>query len=44
MHRFLMQVTYESRTYKVCARVEPRFRRGKQPQLVQSVAELDSDP
>ena len=47
-HRFQrprwVDVTYESRTFKVACRVESRFHRGKAPVVMGSVQSMDSEP
>ena len=39
-----VDVTYESRTFKVACRVESRFHRGKAPVVMSSVKDLDVNP
>lgn len=39
-----IDVTYESRTFKIANRVEARFRRGKVAPVLQNVAMLDKEP
>jgi enoyl reductase-like protein len=39
-----IDVTYESRTFKVASRVEARFRRGKAAPVLANVKMLDVDP